>query len=128
MGSDGMTYQKVASAWFAIRATSFVSRHSHMIASSDTNGNDTTKAPKAGLRRAISDTAMIINPDNSAFTTRYTIVTLAGCSAEITPGHPATLAREWMRRVGLNVLWVRSGYFPPLSLNGRQSTKPGYQG
>src|SRR5258705_3576496 len=78
IGSDGMTYQNVASAWPAMRLMSWVSRHSHRMPKSDTSGRDATKAPKAGLRRAISDTAMTMIPDKRALVTRYSTVSSQG--------------------------------------------------
>jgi len=63
IGSDGKTYQNVDSAWLAIRSVSPVSRQSHRIPKSDTNGNETMSAPKAGLRFATSDTTAMIMPD-----------------------------------------------------------------
>jgi hypothetical protein len=36
----------------------------------DTSGNEATKAPKPGLRLAISETAAMINPDKAALMTR----------------------------------------------------------
>src|SRR6185312_6603816 len=76
MGRDGSTYQKVASAWAAMRSVSPVSRHSHRIPSSDTSGSDTTSAPKVGLRRASSDTVITMTPETSALIVRYSMASL----------------------------------------------------
>jgi hypothetical protein len=48
IGSDGMTYQKVASTCEAIRALSPVSRYSQMTAMTEIRGSDATSAPKCG--------------------------------------------------------------------------------
>jgi hypothetical protein len=53
-----------------MRARSPVSRHSQIIASTDTSGNDAIKAPKPGLRRAISEINATRTPDNAAFRIR----------------------------------------------------------
>src|ERR1019366_9721663 len=71
IGRDGITYQKVASAWLAILTVLPVSRQSQMIASIDTSGSDATSAPKAGLRFAISDTAAMMIPDRRALRAKY---------------------------------------------------------
>src|SRR5450631_4225324 len=73
IGSDGRTYQNVDSAWLAIRAVSAVSRQSQMIPSSDTNGSDTIKAAKAGLRLATSDTTATMMPDSAHLRMKYSI-------------------------------------------------------
>lgn len=66
IGSDGKTYQKVASICEAMRAVSAVSRHSHMTDIMEISGSDATKAPNAGLRFAMSDTMAAINPESAA--------------------------------------------------------------
>ena len=67
IGSDGRTYQKVASICEATRVASAVSRRSHMTAMIEISGSDATKAPKAGLRLATSDTIAASNPESAAF-------------------------------------------------------------
>src|SRR5579863_3010890 len=66
IGSDGRTYQKVASNNEAIRIVSAVSRHNQITAIIEISGSDATTAPNAGLRFAISDTMAIINPESAA--------------------------------------------------------------
>ena len=65
MGNDGRTNQKVDSAWLAMRSTSAVSRHSQIIPSMEISGSEAISPPIAGLRLAISDTAMIMMPDRT---------------------------------------------------------------
>jgi hypothetical protein len=65
-----MTYQNVASARLATRCASPVSRHSQMIASSETSGSYTIRAPNAGLRLATSETTAMMIPESSALSAR----------------------------------------------------------
>src|SRR5215831_18700845 len=65
-GKDGKTCQKVASICEAIRAASAVSRHNQMTAMIEINGREATRAPKAGLRLAVSATRAASRPDNAA--------------------------------------------------------------
>ena len=66
IGSDGRTYQKVASICEATRVASAVSRHSHMTAMTEISGSEATNAPNAGLRLATSDTMAAISPESAA--------------------------------------------------------------
>jgi len=70
IGKDGKTYQKVASMCEAIRAASAVSRHNQMTAMIEINGREATRAPKAGLRLAVSETRAASRPDNAALITK----------------------------------------------------------
>jgi len=74
IGSDGNTYQNVASMCAAMRAVSLVSRQSQITAMIEISGRDATRAPKAGLRLAISATAAAITPDRAALIVRQGIV------------------------------------------------------
>ncbi len=70
MGSEGITYQNVATICEAIRSLSPVSRHNQITAMIEMSGSDATSAPKAGLRLAISDTAAARMPDSAALIVR----------------------------------------------------------
>lgn len=48
IGSEGRTYQKVASAWAAMLAVSGLSCHSQIMPSTETSGSDAISAPAAG--------------------------------------------------------------------------------
>jgi hypothetical protein len=71
IGSDGSMYQKVDCVRLATRSVSPVSRQSQRIANTDTKGNETISAPKAGLRFATSDTTAMIMPDNAHLMMKY---------------------------------------------------------
>jgi hypothetical protein len=67
IGSDGSTFQKVAPACAAIRCGSWVSRHNHIMPSTDTSGSEAISAPKPGDRLATSEIAAMITPESAAF-------------------------------------------------------------
>jgi hypothetical protein len=73
MGNDGNTYQKVDCARPAMRSASPVSRQSQTMPSRETSGSETTSAPNAGLRFAITDTTATMMPDSAHLTTKYSM-------------------------------------------------------
>lgn len=77
IGSEGSTYQNVASAWLASRSGSAVSRHSHIMPRIEIRGSEATSAPTPGLRRAISDTAATIRPESAALMAKYITIPIA---------------------------------------------------
>ena len=70
IGREGITSQNVAWKWAAMRSASPVSRYSQITANKDTSGSDATRATKAGLRRAISNTAPMMIPNRAAFVSK----------------------------------------------------------
>jgi hypothetical protein len=56
-----------------MRSASPVSRQSQRKLNSESSGSDTTSAPNAGLRLAISDTAAMMMPDNAHLITKYSM-------------------------------------------------------
>lgn len=70
IGSDGMTYQNVAPACFAVFSASGLSDQSHTMPSTDTNGSEAISAPSPGYRFAKVDATAISTPEIAAFKKR----------------------------------------------------------
>lgn len=64
------TYQDVANAWSAMRATSCVSRCSQIMPNTEIIGNDAIIVPVAGFRRAVSETVAIKMANKTVLMTR----------------------------------------------------------
>src|SRR3954452_13784731 len=87
-GIDGKKNQKVLIASSATRCSSRVSRHNHSIARSEVSGSEATRPPQLGYRRAISETAATITPDNAALMKRYSTARALPAPAAQKKGRP----------------------------------------